>query len=224
MQVCSSHSYTDVLLSPWGYEFSVPTKFDKYDRVGKIATRTTGIAYGSFASLLRYRGSGTAVDHHHVARGAISWTPELGRSSEGGFWPNPTRTVDIATRHQPMYRAIALLAGPRLTDGELILMTNGVLGSRLEFGMLGSQGALGVLAASTGTANLPVPGVSGNFLLDPGSTAWFPPLTFGRTGYLTIPGNVPNEPTFVGSSLHFQMLHADGPQLTLGNRQTLTFR
>jgi hypothetical protein len=51
------------------------------------------------------------VDHHHTVRGTNSWTAELGRSNEGGFWPSGQTIIDIATRHQPMFRKIALTAG-----------------------------------------------------------------------------------------------------------------
>ena len=80
------------------------------------------------------------------------------------------------------------------------------------------------MAGGTGAANIPVAGVSGNFLLDPATTLWFPAQTFGSIGYLTLTGSVPNDPALVGSSLYFQMLHAHGTALTLGNRETLTFR
>ena len=224
VQVVSTHTYTDVLLTPWAYTRGRPEGFGSYDRVGKIATATTGISHTPWWIGLGYLGSGTAMDHHHTARGALSWTPELGRSNEGGFWPNPTRQVNIATRHQPMFRAIAVLSGPNLTDGEVILMTNGVQGSDVKIGMLGSQGATGLLAASAGTANLPVPGVTGNLLLDPASTVWLAPQTFGSIGYITLSAMVPVNPALVGQSVHFQMLHAAGSELVLGNRQTLTVR
>ena len=67
-----------------------------------------------------------------------------------------------------------------------------------------------------------MPGVTGNFLLDPGSTVWLPGRTFGSIGYLTLSAVVPVNPALVGASVHFQMLHASGSTFVLGNRQTLT--
>src|SRR5690606_36497871 len=58
--------------------------------------------------------AGSAVDDYHVRFGMYGWTPELGRANEGGFWPNPTQTVAIATRNQHMLRQIALTSGALL--------------------------------------------------------------------------------------------------------------
>ena len=41
-------------------------------------------AHGASSALL-YIASGTAKDHHHVAHGSYSWTPELGRSVGTGL-------------------------------------------------------------------------------------------------------------------------------------------
>jgi len=112
-QVCSCHTYTGVLLRAWGYQQGDPQNVAEYKLLGDLLTADNGIAHGS-ASQLLYIASGTALDHHHAARGAISWTPELGKSSEGGFWPNATNLVKIARRHQPMFRMMALTSGTYL--------------------------------------------------------------------------------------------------------------
>ena len=173
---------------------------------------------------MNYLGSGTAQDYHHETHGSLSWTPELGRSSEGGFWPNPTNTVNIATRHADMFKKIALLSGPNLTDGEIILMSNGALGSAVLVGMLGHPGATGLLGAATGTTNLPINGISGNLQLAPSSAVWVTGTVFGATGYDTFGFSIPNDPIFQGVVVHWQMLHASGPNLTLGNLQTLSIQ
>jgi hypothetical protein len=112
-QVNSCHTYTGVLLRAWGYQQGDPSNVAEYKLLGDLLTAENGIAHGS-ASKLLYIASGTALDHHHAARGAITWTPELGKSSEGGFWPNATNLVKIARRHQHMFRMMALTTGPYL--------------------------------------------------------------------------------------------------------------
>ncbi len=222
VQAFSTHTYTDVLLRPWGYQTGGPANVADYDRVGRIATSSNGIQHGSTFDLL-YQASGTAVDHHHVGYGSLSWTAELGRSNEGGFWPNPTATVNIATRHQHMFRMIALLAGPALTDAEIILMSTGQIGTDAKIGMLGAAAARGALAVSAGTANLPIPGISGNLLLDPSTLIVLPPVTFPASGYTSLSLTIPNNSALAGQSVYWQLLHASGA-LRLGNRQALTFQ
>lgn len=110
VQVFSSHSYTDVLLRPWAYQAADPSNVAAYNVLGAFMVQDSGINHGRWGSLL-YISSGTSVDHHHASRGSFSWTAELGRANEGGFWPvGPTIEV-IARRHQRMFRKAALTAG-----------------------------------------------------------------------------------------------------------------
>lgn len=110
VQVFSVHTYTDVLLRPWGYQTGDPANVVAYDVLGAFLTVENGVQHGASSALL-YIASGTAKDHHHVAHGSYSWTPELGRSDEGGFWPVGPTIEAIARRHQPMFRKLALTAG-----------------------------------------------------------------------------------------------------------------
>lgn len=110
VQVFSSHSYTDVLLRPWAYQIGDPANVAAYNVLGAFMVAENGIQHGQWGTLL-YISSGTAVDHHHVARGSYSWTAELGRANEGGFWPVGPTIENIARRHQRMFRKAALTAG-----------------------------------------------------------------------------------------------------------------
>ncbi len=114
VQVFSSHTYTDVLLRPWGFQLADPANVAIYQNLGAQMVQENGIAHGQLATLL-YIASGTAVDHHHTARGSLAWTAELGRSNEGGFWPVGPDIEAIARRHQRMFRKIALTAGAAFT-------------------------------------------------------------------------------------------------------------
>jgi murein tripeptide amidase MpaA len=221
VQAFSTHTYTDVLLRPWAYQTGGPPNAAVYDRVGRAATARNGIQHGSWFQLL-YQAAGTATDHHHVGYGSMGWTAELGRADEGGFWPNPTNTVAIATRHQHMFTMIALLSGPALTDAEIIMMASGRLGTAAKVGMLGTPGAFASLGVSTGTANLPIPGIIGNLLLDPSLLVVLPPVVFGASGYTDAMFTIPNNGGLRGTTTYWQLLHASGV-LRLGNRQALAF-
>jgi len=107
---CSAHTYTDILLRPWGYQLAEPTNLADYQKIDRAATEANGIGYGA-ASKVLYIAPGTALDHYHSAYKMYGYSPELGRSNEGGFWPNPTNQVNIANRHQAMFRTLARLAG-----------------------------------------------------------------------------------------------------------------
>jgi hypothetical protein len=116
----SSHTYTDVLLRPWGWQTGNPPNVADYDLLGARFTAKNGLNHGSISALL-YIASGSAVDHAHTAHGCYSWTPELGRSNEGGFWPTPPNQVAIATRHQHMFRQMALAAGSLVDLGPVTI-------------------------------------------------------------------------------------------------------
>lgn len=108
--IFTTHTYTDVLLRPWGWQNGDPANVAAYDTLGDYYVQENGVQHGSISGLL-YIASGSAVDHHHTTRGSYSWTAELGRSNEGGFWPSGPAITNIAMRHQPMFRKVALTAG-----------------------------------------------------------------------------------------------------------------
>lgn len=109
-QSCSTHTYTDVLLYPWGWQTGGPANAADYEALAQRFVDDSGVPAGPVSTQL-YIAAGGAVDHHHAAHGAISWTPELGRANEGGFWPNSPTQVVIVDRHRTMFRDMALTAG-----------------------------------------------------------------------------------------------------------------
>lgn len=153
--VFSTHTYTDVLLRPWGYQTGNPANAASYDVLGNYYVQENGIQHGSVSALL-YIAAGGAVDHHHVVRGAYSWTAELGRADEGGFWPAGPAITNIAMRHQPMFRKVALTAGATFAV-ETVTIAEGPGGNgngTVEAGELGTvavtvrNAGLGAAAAS----------------------------------------------------------------------------
>jgi hypothetical protein len=108
--VSTTHTYTDVLLRPFGWQIADPANVATYDAVGPHLVQDSGVAQGRLSTLL-YIASGSSVDHHHTARGSVTWSAELGRSNEGSFWPVGAKIEEIARRHQSMFRRMALSAG-----------------------------------------------------------------------------------------------------------------
>jgi murein tripeptide amidase MpaA len=114
VQICSCHTYTEILLQPWGYKPGVPSNSAEYDLIGDQMTAANPMQRGGISTIL-YTAAGGSIDHHHVVHGAFGWSPELGRSNEGGFWPAGQNIINIARRHQPMFRAMALTSGALLS-------------------------------------------------------------------------------------------------------------
>lgn len=110
VKVFTTHTYTDVLLRPFGWVAGGPANAATYDAIGRTLVQDAGVAHGPISTLL-YIASGSSVDHHHTVRGTLAWTAELGRSNEGGFWPVGPKIEEIARRYQSMFRGIALTAG-----------------------------------------------------------------------------------------------------------------
>ena len=120
-QSCSTHTYTDVLLYPWGWQTGGPANAADYESLAQRFVDDSGVPAGPVSTQL-YIAAGGAVDHHHAAHGAISWTPELGRANEGGFWPNSPTQVVIVDRHRTMFRDMALTAGALIGVGAVAIV------------------------------------------------------------------------------------------------------
>ncbi|MCR9248463.1 MAG: M14 family metallopeptidase [bacterium] len=118
VSVFSTHTYADILLRPWCWEVNDPANVSDYLTLGDYYTVENGMAHGRWSTLL-YISGGTSVDHHHTARGSYSWTAELGRSSEGGFWPFGQNILNVAERYQVMFRKVALSAGATFSVADI---------------------------------------------------------------------------------------------------------
>ncbi len=84
------HSYSQLILSPWGYTVEQPPNAGAFLALGNemksAITRTTGASYvaGPIGSTL-YIASGSAVDHAFGAHGVASWTIEVRDQGSYGF-------------------------------------------------------------------------------------------------------------------------------------------
>lgn len=110
--VLSIHTYGDWWLAPLGYIEAAPANGDDYDEVGALATEFNGHPYGP-ASILLYLANGTTVDYDHGVHQSMTWTPEIGSSSDG-FWPSQSRIVPLAEENRVALARTALAAGAYL--------------------------------------------------------------------------------------------------------------
>ncbi len=84
------HSYSQLVLSPWGYTTAQPPNAAAFLELGNemkdAIARTTGASYtaGPIASTL-YIASGSSVDHAFGQRGVPSWTIEVRDTGTYGF-------------------------------------------------------------------------------------------------------------------------------------------
>lgn len=189
VSVFSTHTYADILLRPWCWEVNDPANVADYQALGDYLTIENGMPHGRWSTLL-YISGGTSVDHHHTARGSYSWTAELGRSSEGGFWPFGQAILDVAERYQPMFRKVALTAGATLTIAD-VAVTEGPGGNGNQTVEAGETGHVVVnvdnagLLAATGVATLQAvtPGVA----IGVGSAPLGSVASFGSASNASVP-------------------------------------
>ncbi|MEZ6015063.1 MAG: M14 family zinc carboxypeptidase [Planctomycetota bacterium] len=105
----SVHTYSNLWLAPFGYDSVLPTNHADYQELGALATAVNGYVYGPISTTL-YLANGGTVDQDHGLHGTMSWTPEIGSSSDG-FWPAQTRIVPLAEENLLAFQRTLLAAG-----------------------------------------------------------------------------------------------------------------
>ena len=115
----SVHTFSDLWLSPWGYDELYPANWPQYDEVGTLATEFNGHEHGP-ASIILYEANGVKVDYDHGQHGTLAWTPEIGSSTDD-FWPLQSRIVPLARENLEAFQRTALAAGPWVRlDGTIL--------------------------------------------------------------------------------------------------------
>ncbi len=206
VQVFTTHTYQDVLLRPFGWVASDPANVATYDGVGRQLVLDNGVAQGQLATLL-YIAAGSSVDHHHTSRGSLTFSAELGRSNEGGFWPVGPKIEEIARRHQSMFRRFALTAGAAFSFRGVAVAEapggngNGIVEPGETGHVLATVDNLGIAAAPLTLALVPLEaGITiGTGSLPLGPT---PPLS---TNAPTTPLTFTLAPGFLGSVAHLEL-------------------
>ncbi len=105
----STHTFSDLWFYPFGYDFIAPANQADYDELSELATEVNGYVYGPGAIVL-YQANGVTIDQDHAVHGTMSWTPEIGSSSDG-FWPPTSQIIPLAEENLLGFQRTALGAG-----------------------------------------------------------------------------------------------------------------
>lgn len=93
----SAHTYSNLMLYPWGYDTVVTTDDAKFRVYGERMTAANGWPFGTSWQVL-YLANGVSADWSYGALGAFAFSPEIGSSTDG-FWPAPSRI-------QPLFESV----------------------------------------------------------------------------------------------------------------------
>ncbi len=112
------HSYSNVLIYPWGYEADLFTPDSAaFVRQAERLTGVNGYPSGTTNQTIGYIANGGSDDWMYGASGArpaiFSYTPEVGMAGDG-FWPAPSRIVPVAQENVSANRLAMRFAGPVL--------------------------------------------------------------------------------------------------------------
>ncbi len=105
----SIHTYSDLWLYPYGYAQIYPANNAQYVEVSNLATAVNGYQVGP-PSFILYLANGVTADYDHDSKATMSWSPELGSSSDG-FWPATNRIVPLANENLLGVQVTTLAAG-----------------------------------------------------------------------------------------------------------------
>ncbi len=84
----NNHTYSNLLLSPWGHTAEDTPDHDFFEKINEEMCKHNRYAYGGSNQLL-YTTNGESDDWFYGEHDIPAWTPEIGTSDEGGFWPLP---------------------------------------------------------------------------------------------------------------------------------------
>lgn len=114
----SSHTYSDLMLYPWGYNTIVTPDNDIYRQYGSSFTEENGWPRGTIWEVL-YIANGGSVDYHYGQFGTFAFTPEIGSFSDG-FWPQPSRIPALYQSIRPAYFQSAEYTGAWASVGDYV--------------------------------------------------------------------------------------------------------
>jgi carboxypeptidase T len=111
--VLNYHSYSDLLLHPFGYAGNVPPDYDYIRKTCAMLTEQNGYTIGTAQRLL-YLTNGDATDWYYGEQNEkpkmISFTPEVGTEADG-FWPAIERIIPLCQQNLHLNILAAQLAG-----------------------------------------------------------------------------------------------------------------
>ncbi|MFQ5447916.1 MAG: M14 family zinc carboxypeptidase [Saprospiraceae bacterium] len=86
------HSYSNLLIWPWGYANQITDDHETFQQFGELLTQDNHYAMGLATQTVGYNVNGTSDDWMYGAAGMFAMTPEVGPGS-WGFWP-PQNAID----------------------------------------------------------------------------------------------------------------------------------
>ncbi|MCL2435543.1 MAG: M14 family metallopeptidase, partial [Lentimicrobiaceae bacterium] len=111
----SNHTYSNLLVYPYGYINSYPPEHSIYVAYAQRLTSENGYAFGNCFELLDYYSNGSSDDWLHgeqtTKNMVFAFTPEAGDPAEG-FWPPSHRIEAICAGHVTMNKYLMRFALP----------------------------------------------------------------------------------------------------------------
>ncbi len=109
----NNHTFSDLLIYPWGYDSSLTPDSLIFEHYAKLMTRENNYVYGTVYETLNYYANGVSDDWFYGEQDTkdkvFAFTPEAG-SSRDGFWPAIDRIEEICAGHVGMNTYLARLA------------------------------------------------------------------------------------------------------------------
>ncbi|MFW5706855.1 MAG: M14 family zinc carboxypeptidase [Bacteroidota bacterium] len=109
----NNHTYSDILIYPWGYNSQQTPDGEIFREYAKLMTRENNYAYGTCYETLGYVANGGSDDWFYGEQltkdKTFAFTPEAGKPSDG-FWPQVHRIEEICAGHMHMNLSLAHLA------------------------------------------------------------------------------------------------------------------
>ena len=106
------HSYSNLLLYPFGYTYNNPMNQDDLNtfiEIGEELVSENNYYLGTGVETL-YPVNGEACDWMYGDQGIFAYTPEVGSSSDG-FWPSTNRIIPLCEENLYANQYLALVAG-----------------------------------------------------------------------------------------------------------------
>jgi hypothetical protein len=108
------HSYSSVLINPWGYADLQPPDSLLYARLGRELTAENRYRPGSASRTLGYRVNGELTDWEYGDSShpkIMAWSIEIGLENPDNFWPPVNRIEYLCDLNLPFCFTLARLAG-----------------------------------------------------------------------------------------------------------------